>query len=72
MKATFPASRLWVRIDRGAAMEIFATYGDAPTGASVATFGSFEFLEIAVRDGNAAERFAASPGAPVIVTATGK
>ncbi|HYB89682.1 MAG TPA: SAM-dependent chlorinase/fluorinase [Candidatus Binataceae bacterium] len=72
LKATFPESRVWVRIDRGAAMEIRGTYGDAPTGASVATFGSFELLEIAVRDGNAAERLKAGPGAPIIVTASKK
>jgi S-adenosylmethionine hydrolase len=36
---------------------MFQAYGDAPSGAPLATLGSFEFLEIAVRDGSAASRF---------------
>jgi S-adenosylmethionine hydrolase len=61
----FPACRLWVRIGRGAPIEIRRTYGDAPRGAPLATFGSFNMLEVAVRDGSAAARFAAGVGAPV-------
>ena len=66
-QARFPAMRLSVRIDTGAPMEILETYGDARKGVPLATFGSFELLEIAVRDGSAAQRFAAGPGAMVTV-----
>jgi S-adenosyl-L-methionine hydrolase (adenosine-forming) len=65
--ARFPAMRLSVRIDAGAPMEIREAYGDARKGAPLATFGSFELLEVAVRDGSAAKRFAAGPGAVVTV-----
>jgi len=65
--ARFPAMSLWVRIAKGAPMEIVETYGDARRGAPLATFGSFELLEIAVRDGSAAQYFNAGPGATVTV-----
>jgi S-adenosyl-L-methionine hydrolase (adenosine-forming) len=68
LAASFPGRRLSVRIGRGAAMRIHGAYGDAPTGGPLATFGSFELLEIAVRDGSAAEHFAAGARAPVIVS----
>ena len=48
-------------------MEIFQAYGDVPSGAPLATLGSYEFLEIAVRDGSAASRFESGEGAPVKV-----
>jgi S-adenosylmethionine hydrolase len=63
----FPGMRLSVRINRGAPMEIVQAYGDARKGVPLATFGSFELLEIAVRDGSAAQHFAAGPGAMVTV-----
>ena len=50
-------------------MGILDTYGDAPKGASLAIFGSFNLLEIAIRNGNAAAKFAAGPGTPVSVVA---
>ena len=65
----FPAMRLSVRINGGAPMEIVQAYGDARKGVPLATFGSFELLEIAVRDGSAAQRFAAGPGALVTIRA---
>jgi S-adenosylmethionine hydrolase len=65
--ARFPAMRLSVRIDAGAPLEIREAYGDARKGAPLATFGSFELLEVAVRDGSAAKRFDAGPGAVVTV-----
>ena len=43
-------------------MEILQAYGDARKGVPLATFGSFELLEIAVRDGSAAARFARGSG----------
>ena len=48
-------------------MEIFQAYGDVPAGAPLATLGSFELLEIAVRDGSAASFFGLGEGAPVTV-----
>ena len=66
-KARFPGMRLSVRIGKGAPMEILRAYGDARKGVSLATFGSFDLLEIAVREGSAAHRFAAGPGATVTV-----
>ena len=65
----FRGFRLSVRIGRSAPIEMRKTYGEADAGGSLATFGSFERLEIAVRDGSAAERFAARPGALVTVRA---
>jgi S-adenosyl-L-methionine hydrolase (adenosine-forming) len=65
--ASFRAARLLVRIDKGTSMEIFQAYGDVPSGAPLATLGSFEFLEIAVRDGSAASRFELGEGAAVTV-----
>lgn len=66
-RARFPAMALSVRIDSGGPFEIRETYGAVRKGVPLATFGSFELLEIAVRDGSAARRFAAAPGAAVIV-----
>ena len=65
----FRGLRLSVRIGRGAPIAIRKAYGDAPPGASLATFGSFEMLEVAIRDGSAAQSFAAGPGAPVTIRA---
>ena len=60
---------LWVTIGRGTRIYPHNTYGEAPAGAALAIFGSFGTLEVAVRDGNAAERFAAGPGTLVTVRA---
>jgi S-adenosylmethionine hydrolase len=65
----FRHKSLSVRIKGGAAMGILDTYGDAPKGASLAIFGSFNLLEIAIRNGNAAAKFAAGPGTPVSLVA---
>ncbi|MGH7985610.1 MAG: SAM hydrolase/SAM-dependent halogenase family protein [Candidatus Binataceae bacterium] len=67
LRRHFPGRRLSVRIGRGAPIEIRRTYGDAPRGAPLATFGSFNMLEMAVRDGSAAARFKAGVGASVIL-----
>ena len=63
--ARFRGRRLLARIKRGAPIPIHAAYGHASPGAALATFGSFDLLEIAVRDGNAASHFRASPGMAV-------
>jgi S-adenosyl-L-methionine hydrolase (adenosine-forming) len=68
--ASFRARRLLVRIDTGATMEMFQAYADAPTGAPLALPGSFELLEIAIRNGSAASFFGVGEGAPVTVIAT--
>jgi S-adenosylmethionine hydrolase len=65
--ASFRHPRVLVRIAKGASMEIVQAYGDVPLGAPLATLGSFELLEIAVRDGSAASLFGLGEGAPVRV-----
>ncbi len=65
--ARFSGRRLSVKIPPGASLPVCETYGEVPKGAPLATFGSFELLEIAIRDGNAAEHYAAQPGMPVKV-----
>ena len=65
LNSSFPGKQVSVRIDTGASMAILNTYGDAPVGTILATFGSFELLEIAVRDGNAAERLGCRVGTHV-------
>ena len=67
LQSSFPGKQVSVRIKTGAPMKILNTYGDAPAGAILATFGSFELLEIALRDGNAASRLGCDVGAVVRV-----
>lgn len=70
LESSFPGGRLSVRIGRGASVGIVNSYGDVAKGTPLAAFGSFELLEIAVREGSACEFFTASEGAPVSVTVT--
>jgi S-adenosyl-L-methionine hydrolase (adenosine-forming) len=65
LQTRFHGRKLSVRIDGGASIRLRKAYGDAPKGAPLATFGSFDFLEVAIRNGSAADRFAAGPGTPV-------
>ncbi len=68
LRASFPTRRLLVTIRKsGAPMEILTAYGDAPAGVPLAVFGSFELLEIALRDGSAAQLLGAGEGTPVSV-----
>jgi len=46
---------------------LHATYGDVPAGRPLALFGSFELLEIGVRDGAAADHSGAGLGTAVTV-----
>lgn len=69
LQTRFPTRRLLVRIKRSVPLVVSRTYGDVPKGAPVALFGSFEMLEIAVREGNAAETLAAGPGTEIRVRA---
>jgi S-adenosylmethionine hydrolase len=69
LAASFRTKPLSVRINGSAAIKIYRAYGDAPAGSSLATVGSFNLLEIAIRDGNAAVHYRAQTGASVVVTA---
>lgn len=69
LKARFPTRTLLVRIKGNVPLIVCRTYGDVPKNAPLALFGSFEMLEIAVREGNAAEMLAAGPGAEIRVRA---
>ncbi len=70
LKSGFRGQLAWVRvrIDRSAPMKMVEAYGYALKGALVATIGSFNLLEVAVRDGNAARRLGVGVGASVTVT----
>ncbi len=68
LQACFPGKSLSVRIKGSAAMPILHAYGDARLNAPLATFGSFDLLEIAVRNASAAARFKAGAGSPVVVS----
>ena len=69
LAASFRTKPLSVRINGSAAIKIYRAYGDAPAGSSLATVGSFDHLEIAIRDANAAIHYGAQTGASVVVTA---
>jgi len=69
LQARFPSRMLLVRIRDSVPFAICQTYGDAPRNAPLALFGSFEMLEIAVREGSAAQVFAAEPGVEIRVHA---
>ena len=60
---------LSIRIKRRAPLALYKAYGEAPKGAPLGIFGSFDLLEIAVRDGNAAEQLGAGLGARVAIRA---
>jgi len=66
-QASFPRYTLFVTIDDGSPIDLYETYGDAPEGGLLALFGSFRMLEIAVREGRAADRLAVGSGATVTV-----
>jgi S-adenosyl-L-methionine hydrolase (adenosine-forming) len=59
--------RLSIRIKRRGSLALYEAYAEAPQGAPLAIFGSFDLLEIAVRDGNAAKHFNAALGASVSI-----
>lgn len=68
--ARFPARSLWVRMRCGVRIRICNAYGEARRGGSLALFGSFDMLEIAVRGGSASERFGAGRGTPIVIHAS--
>jgi S-adenosylmethionine hydrolase len=61
----FQPDSLSIRIKARAALELRNAYAEVGLGVPLAIFGSFDLLEIAIRDGNAATRFGAVPGTPV-------
>lgn len=65
----FRQCRLSVRIQRCGPVPLHRTYAEAPRGAPLALFGSFDLLEIAVRDGNAATHFGLGVGTRVSIRA---
>ena len=67
----FQQCRLSIRIKGRASLGLYEAYAEAPQGAPLAIFGSFDLLEIAVRDGDAAKHFNAAPGAPVVIRPEG-
>ncbi len=71
MKARFREKSLSVRIEKGAAMNLYRSYADAPVNSPLATIGSFDFLEIAVRDSSAERRLGCGVGARVTLSPRG-
>jgi S-adenosyl-L-methionine hydrolase (adenosine-forming) len=71
MSASFLGTELSVTIENRAPIRIVEAYGEARRGAPLATFGSFDLLEIAVRDGSAAEKFGVRHGVAVQVSVKG-
>lgn len=69
LQTRFPTRTLLVRIGASVPIVVSRTYGDVRKGAPLALFGSFELLEMAVREGNAAETLAAGPGTEIRVRA---
>lgn len=56
-----------VRLPDGTEVPVRRTYGDVEPGEALALVGSGGLLEVAVRDGSAAERFGLGPDARVVV-----
>jgi S-adenosyl-L-methionine hydrolase (adenosine-forming) len=67
ISARFPAQRLSVSIDGKPVAGPLNAYAAVPAGMALAIVSSWGTLEIAVRNGNAAQTFAAGPGTPVTV-----
>jgi len=65
LMARFPNRELSVTIPDGSEVELLRTYGEASEGALLAVFGSFERLEIAIRNASAAKTLGARVGMQV-------
>ncbi|HJU11098.1 MAG TPA: SAM hydroxide adenosyltransferase, partial [Candidatus Binataceae bacterium] len=63
----FQQCRLSARIRRSVSLPLHRAYAEAPPGAPLAIFGSFDLLEVAVRNGNAAAHFHATVGTRVSI-----
>jgi S-adenosylmethionine hydrolase len=66
---TYSTDEVDVRIDIGSTVldRVSRTYNDVPAGAPLAVWGSSDFLEISVNQGNAAEKLAATVGDQVVI-----
>ena len=67
--ADFPDSPLSVSIGRCSAIPVVSTYADVLPGALAALIGSWGHMEVAVRDGSAADRVGAKVGTPIRLAA---
>jgi len=65
--SAFPPQQLSVSIDRKPVSGPVSAYAAVPAGGAAAIVGSWDLLEVAVRDGNAAELLGAGPGTAVTV-----
>lgn len=65
--AAFAREKVSVSIGHVADIQVVRAYAEAPEGAVVAIVGSWNMLEVAVRNGHAASSLRASAGAPVTV-----
>ena len=64
---TIPAGQARVRIGGHELTRVRRTYGEVNLGDPLLLVGSSGFLEVAIRQGNAAMAFNAQPGDPVIL-----
>jgi len=69
LATSFAGAAVSITIGDSAPIPLCETYGDAARGAPLAMFGSFDLLEVALREGSAAGHFRAGPGARVTLTA---
>jgi hypothetical protein len=66
----FPKENLLVSIDNVRIQSVAASYAAVEIGAPAAVINSWGMLEVAVRNGSAAQRFGVSSGHPVRLTLT--
>jgi S-adenosylmethionine hydrolase len=64
---TFPSQQVSASVDEVTVSPLVASYAAADPGAPLLVLGSWGLLEVAVRDGNAAEVLRAGVGTPVVV-----
>jgi len=65
-------NRLLISIGGRSIRGLSRAYYEVPTGSTIALFSSYGFLEIAVRDGNAADMLQVGKGASIVVEAAGR
>lgn len=63
----FPREKLWVSIGSVQIRGLVSTYASVQVGSIAALINSWGILEIAVRNGSAAQQFGIQPGTPVCV-----
>lgn len=67
LEKSFPLGQFRVKIGEHIIAGLSTSYADVQKNQALAIIGSFELLEIAVRDGNAAERLNALSGTQILV-----